>query len=205
MTCHESGLVFHFSDNWLVRKFDSHTFYRGLSSVGFKGVDFLVLPPSGPLLLLEVKNYFNRDPRVNAPVRPEHLPVPKELAKKLHEKSMDTLLAIGAIQRYYQRKWSYRILLPLLLRLRWGKSDWVFWTLVNQRAKEDRLAQLVCWIEVDDGQTKWEASLQKALNALTFDPPFEPMLISTDRNPFYGEMSVENLDRSRTNTRHDGH
>lgn len=192
MTFHESGLVFHFSDNWLVRKFDSHTFYRGLSGVGFKAVDFLVLPPSGPLLLLEVKNYFNRDPRVNAPVRPEHLPIPEELAKKLHEKSMDTLEAINTIHQYYRRKWSYRLLLPLLLRLRWGKSDWVFWTLVNQRAKEDRLAQLVCWIEVDDGQTEWAEALNEALPRFPFEPPFEPLLIGAKHNPFYPEIRVQN-------------
>lgn len=205
MTFHESGLVFHFSDDWLVRKFDSHTFYRGLSGSGLKGVDFLVLPPSGPLLLLEVKNYFNRDPRVNAPVRQEQLPVPGELAKKLHEKSMDTLVAIDAIHQYYLRKWSYRLLLPWLLRLRLKNSDWIFWSLAYQRAHADRMARFVCWIEVDDGQTKWVEALQEALGVLTFDPPFEPMLISMDRNPFYGEMSVQSLDRNLTTTRHDSH
>lgn len=192
MTFHESGLVFHFSDNWLVRKFDSHTFYRGLSGVGFKAVDFLVLPPSGPLLLLEVKNYFNRDPRVNAPVRPEHLPIPEELAKKLHEKSMDTLEAINTIHQYYQRKWSYRLLLPWLLRLRWKNSDWIFWTLAYQRAHVDRTARFVCWIEVDDGQTEWAEALNEALLSFPFESPFEPLLIGTKHNPFYPEIRVQN-------------
>ena len=191
MTFHESGLVFHFSDDWLIRKFDSHTFYRGLSGSGLKGVDFLVLPPSGPLLLLEVKNYFNRDPRVNAPVRQEQLPVSEELAKKLPEKSMDTLVAIDAIHQYYLRKWSYRFLLPWLLRLRWKNSDWVFWTLAYQRTHVDRMARLVCWIEVGDGQTEWAEDLNEALLSFPFEPPFEPLLIGAKHNPFYPEIRVQ--------------
>ncbi|AEE51663.1 hypothetical protein [Haliscomenobacter hydrossis] len=193
MTFHESGLVFRFPEDWLVRKFDSHTFYRGLSGFGFKAVDFIVLPPEGPLLLLEVKNYFNRDPRINAPVPPELLPIPAILADKLHEKSADTLEAILKIQRYYFRKWSYRLLLPWLFRLRWKRSDWVFWTLVHQRAHVDRQAQFVCWLESDDGQTDWKENLTRLLKAMAFDPPFEPLIVSINENPFFPNIVVEEL------------
>jgi hypothetical protein len=191
MTFQESGLVFHFPSDWLVRKFDSHHFYRGLSGFGFKGVDFIALPPEGPLLLIEIKNYFNRDPRVNAPVPPGQLPPPDVLADKLHEKSADTLQAILAIQRYYLRLWTYRFFLPWSFRLRRSRSEWVFWTLAFRRAHTERQAQFVCWLESDDGQTDWLETLNTKLKALAFDPPFDPIIVSIANNPFYPQLKVE--------------
>jgi len=193
MTFEESGLRFHFPEDWLVRKFDSHTFYRGLSGFGFKAVDFIALPPDGPLLLIEIKNYFNRDPRVNAPVPQDQLPVPEVLADKLHEKSADTLEAIIAIQRYYLRKWTYRTFLSWAFRWRRQQSEWVFWTLVFQRAHNEKKAQFICWLESKEGMTEWRDTLRDKLRALTFDPPFEPLIISIAENPFYPHLRVENL------------
>lgn len=193
MTFEESGLRFHFPDDWLVRKFDSHKFYRGMSGFGFKGVDFVALPPEGPLLLIEIKNYFNRNPRVNAPVPQDQLPAPDVLAAKLHEKSEDTLKAILAIQRYYLRSWSYRVFLPLAFRWRRNKSEWVFWTLVFQRAHNDKQAQFVCWLESKSGMAAWREALLFQLKSHQFDPPFEPLIISIADNPFYPHLQAENL------------
>lgn len=193
MIFEESGLRFYFPQNWLVRKFDSHTFYRGLSGFGFKGVDFIALPPEGPLLLIEIKNYFNRDPRINAPLSQDQLPAPEVLAAKLHEKSADTLRAILAIQRYYLRKWTYRTFLPWSFHWRRDKSEWVFWTLVFQRAYNEKQARFVCWLESKEGMTPWRNALLNKLHSLSFEPPLEPWIISKTENPFYPLLKVESL------------
>lgn len=193
MTFQESGLIFHFPADWLVRKFDSHKFYRGISGLGFKGVDFIALPPEGPLLLFEVKNYFNRDPRINAPVPLDQLPSPHDLADKLHEKSADTLEAILSIRRWYQQQWIYRTFLPLSYRLRYKQSEWVFWTLVYQRAHDQRQSQFVFWLELGEAQAEWRETLSQKLKTYVFDPPFEPLIISLSNNPFYPQVKAELL------------
>ena len=41
----ESDLQFYFPDHWAVREYDNHRFYKNLSGLGLKGLDFLVLDP----------------------------------------------------------------------------------------------------------------------------------------------------------------
>ena len=62
-TIQESGLVFTFPKNWVVKKYDEHRFYNYLSGLGFKGIDIIAITPERKLILIEVKNYINRFPQ----------------------------------------------------------------------------------------------------------------------------------------------
>ncbi|MCB9081902.1 MAG: hypothetical protein H6555_09355 [Lewinellaceae bacterium] len=117
----ESGFAVQFDPSWLVQKYDAHRFYRSLSGVGLKGIDFLALRRGEPLLLIELKNYR------------ETPPTPTEVAEAVARKAVDTLRGIRAIQGYFQRKWLYRMLRPWLLRRSWQHSDWVFYAQATAR------------------------------------------------------------------------
>ena len=57
MTYQESGLEFNFDNNWVLKKYDSHPFYKSLSGANLKAVDFIGIWKNEILVLIEVKNY----------------------------------------------------------------------------------------------------------------------------------------------------
>jgi hypothetical protein len=189
----ESGLVFYFDSKWRVRKYDSQPFYRSLSGQGLKAVDFLALPDEGPVLLIEVKNYFNYHPNVNAPLQTTELPDPEELALRLHQKYHDTLRAIQVIRQFYQRRWWFRRVLPLTSYLSSYDLDWTFWTEAHQRAVEVGTSRLVCWVENEPNQDTWSAMVAHRLEALFVAADEVPdfQFASTRENPFWPKFQVK--------------
>ena len=110
----ESGLHFRFGEEWVIKKYDAHRFYQGLSGSGLKGVDFLGILGEG-LFLFEIKNFRRRRQWQEENPLEAVLDHPSEFAENIAYKVEDTLLAIDAIWQYYNRKWLFRRLLPVVL------------------------------------------------------------------------------------------
>lgn len=180
----ESGLEFDFPAHWSVRKYDSHRFYKGLSSVGLKAVDFIVLPDSDDLWLIEVKNYQPRVAKGRKYI-PEIKPT-EQLADSIHQKFRDSLRAVRIIYQYYQRNWFFRIIGPYLRRASPYTSDWQFWQEAYRRGQSTSPPKLLIWIELDADRksyrTRFFATLLKHFQgeAVQLEMGFE------DHNPLPG-------------------
>ncbi|MEM6398329.1 MAG: hypothetical protein AAF741_18400 [Bacteroidota bacterium] len=133
----ESGLPFSFpADHW-VRAFDEHRFYQAISGHGLKAVDFAVLPPEGPLQLIEVKNYHPRLDEQGIPYPVVH-PTVDDLVEQLISKYSDSQRIIRVVDSYYQRKWYFRLQLQIASQVPklFPDSDLLFWTRAEQRNQQ---------------------------------------------------------------------
>ncbi|MEM8583839.1 MAG: hypothetical protein AAGF87_06200 [Bacteroidota bacterium] len=132
----ESDLPFTFPPDHWVRAFDEHRFYKAISGQGLKAVDFAVLPPTGPLQLIEVKNYHPRLDAEGAPY-PVNWPTVDQLVEQLIGKYEDSQRIIRIVNSYYQRKWYFRVQLHLAsyLPVIWSDSDLLFWTSAAKRSE----------------------------------------------------------------------
>ncbi|MEO0788588.1 MAG: hypothetical protein AAFY36_08005 [Bacteroidota bacterium] len=160
----ESDLPFSFPPDHWVRAFDEHRFYKAISGQGLKAVDFAVLPPSGPLQLIEVKNYH---PRLDAegspyPVTP---PTADQLVHQLLDKYEDSQRIIRIVNSYYQRKWHYRTQLRLAnyFPSPWSDTDLIFWTSAARRSQTDQ-PQAVLHLAVPDHLLDFRRSVTERLS-----------------------------------------
>jgi len=147
----ESGMRFHFPSDWLVRRYDQHTYFRGFSGYGLKGVDFVAVEPSGRLWLVEAKNFI---PRQEFPVIIKSAAV---LGAQLLQKAEDTVRGIAAVHAYRSRSFWYRWLFPHLHRLRWLSGEWLFWARAYRALSEE--AQIVCCLAMRDADAGLYADL----------------------------------------------
>lgn len=188
----ESGLRFAFSANWQVKQYDTHAYYKALVSSGMKAVDFLGIYEDR-LYLIEVKNYryrFEGQPDIVQPSA-------ATLAETIITKTQDSIRAIQVIQRYHQRKWLYRLICPLLLRLpaRWlGNWDWVFWTKAYELL-ERKAFMVVLWVEMDEDFSKAERVAYRIAIAELLREAFEEVEIcAVNRNGLNETLvSLENV------------
>lgn len=161
----ESGLLFHFDDRWAVRKYDAHRFFQGFSGAGLKGVDFIALHKHA-LILLEVKNYQRRQQWQTENPFDHILEAPQPFLQHLADKYLDTLRALQAIGTYYRRKWLFRLLRPLLLRLPGRQMDWAFWARVDAHLQNGQPIIAMLWLETEREQTAFQQVLQQSLQGL---------------------------------------
>lgn len=163
----ESGLQFTFSRDWVVKKYDSHRYYRGFSGTGLKGVDFIALNLKENLVaFFEVKNYRTRfHQNTGEPIHPELKPA-TELAQALSDKVSDTLLAIDAITTYYQKSMIYRWLQPLYLRLPFYIGDRFFWTKVENCIYQHENLAYVLWVELQEKNLRYQHQLKEETDRL---------------------------------------
>ena len=96
----ESGQLVSFSDYAKVLKLDDHRYYKYVSGLGFKGVDFMLIDPIGGLFLIELKNYIDCSSQ----------PSDEESASIFYQKCEDTLHLLEIIYAYYMKKWWVRVL-----------------------------------------------------------------------------------------------
>ncbi len=166
-TFEESGLQFSFTGNWLVRQYDRHTYFRGLSGAGLKGVDFIGIWQERQLFLMEVKNYrydaFGRR-KLHIDARLAH---PGQIAQQLVKKLTDTRRALSSIVRYFQKGLVYRTLRPLLPYLRSIAPEWHFWTLASTLA--DQEITYICWLELEAAHQPLAHQIETAARALLTD------------------------------------
>ena len=187
----ESGLQFSFSRDCVVKKYDSHRYYRGLSGIGLKGIDFVALNLKENLVaFFEVKNYrtrFHRD--TGEPIYPEPKPA-IELAQALSEKVSDTLLAIDAITTYYQKSFIYRLLQPLYLRLPFYMGDRFFWTKVENCIYEHENLAYVLWVELQEKNPAYKGELKQQTGRLLKNEFGIIYVADMDNQPFSSSLKV---------------
>jgi hypothetical protein len=119
----ESECTFTFSKEWEVIKYDSHDFYRTVSGRSFSGVDFAGMFKD-KLYLIEVKNFY----QYNKTGKIEGV---DQFCVEMKEKFLDTLDLIRIIQKYHNRKWSYKMFYGLVESYPKLHYTWWFWTYMN--------------------------------------------------------------------------
>jgi len=153
VTFNESGLTFTFPSDWVVYKYDQHRFYKYVSGYGLKGVDFMIITAEGELILLEVKNYFNRFPDAKESPTLAIKNDPIAYAKKFVGKYEDSFQLISSIHQYYEQRHRYRwFMKPLFQYLPKGlqlKTDWGFWTHAHELLKGGNV-KLMLWLELNE-------------------------------------------------------
>jgi len=185
----ESGLEFNFGPGWVVKKYDEHTYFRALSGMGLKGVDFVAIREGREVVFIEVKNYKTRynskmDQSFEVSVKPA-----ADLALELKRKSEDTLLAMDAVIQYYFRSWWYKRLRRIWMNWPWLQANRSFWSraddLVNQSL------HLVVWLALDiDDPENYETDLLKELKKLNPEAVDKISVANGTHSPFEGEIKV---------------
>lgn len=158
MIFRESGLTFAFSDEWHVVQWDQHTYFKGLSGVGLKGVDFLAFHPDKRTFLMEVKNYRDTEP-----------PHARTLAEDVWQKAQDTLRGLEAVKLFLQRSWLRRLLLPIWKIYPPDRSDRAFWTQASHFFSQGNTHSYLIWLEGKNIPPAWEKSFLARLEELQID------------------------------------
>lgn len=181
----ESGLQFEFGPGWVVKKYDEHPYFRSLSGMGLKGVDFIAIRKEKELVFIEVKNYRTRyNPDMNRSFDVAAKPA-AELAYELKRKSEDTLLAMDAVLQYYYRSWWYRRLRRMWMRWPWLQHNRAFWSradaLVNQSL------HYIVWLALDmDDPEGYEEELLFQLQLLKVEA-VDKISIANGKHSLFGE------------------
>ncbi|NJL76158.1 MAG: hypothetical protein HC892_15215 [Saprospiraceae bacterium] len=119
----ESGIQFNFGRRWTIRKYDTHTYYRGMSGLGMKAIDFVGVLDGQTVYLIEVKN-FERIPRLHVERTKEKLEGhPSYIVLNFVEKVENTQKGIAVIAQYLSRKYYLSVLFQLSLR--WKYTTWL--------------------------------------------------------------------------------
>ncbi|MCB9275748.1 MAG: hypothetical protein H6564_17000 [Lewinellaceae bacterium] len=158
----ESGLRFSFNPGWVVKKYDAHRFFQGLAGAGLKGVDFIATD-GRQVLLCEAKNYRRRQPWQKENPLDAILASPGDFAVEMAQKVQDTLRGIKVIGLYYHRKWLYRALQPLFLRLAPGGRDWRFWAHIYRLVQAPENIVFILWLETEQPQRQLTDGVETAL------------------------------------------
>lgn len=189
MTFLESGLEFNFGPTWAVKKYDEHIYFRSLSGLGLKGVDFVAIRGGTELVFIEVKNYRTRyNVRMNRSFDVLAKPT-AELAVELKRKSDDTLLAMDAILQYYHRSWWYRRLRPVWLRWPWVQHNRAFWSRAD--ALVNHSLHYIVWLALDlDDPEDYETELLHQLQHLHIEAVDKISIANGSHSPFGPEIHV---------------
>ncbi len=181
MIFNESDIQFDFASRyWAGRKYDEHTFFRGLSGAGLKGVDFVGIYRGRQLLLMEVKHFrYSRE-----------VPITSLLAAEIAAKIEDTLTGITAIHQYFQRSPLYRFAEPLLGRLpARQRLEWPFWTRAYQLGQDPQCREILVWLEVEkESFPEKEAFIQQLRSHL--GGPWKVTVADRDDYPFTDSLRI---------------
>ncbi len=184
----ESGVSFVFNQNWLVRPYDKHTYFKGLSGAGLKGVDFLGIHNGDHLVLMEVKNYLP-DPagRRNRQIA-QRLAAPEDIGMSLASKMLDTLHAIDLIHRYFRTRLGYRLAHPLLPWVKQAAPEWYFWTVAKRLL--DLRVSMICWMELETDQTHLVSSIRETANREVQSRNLQIDILPFAQNPFDPDLQI---------------
>lgn len=138
MKFQESAYHFHFTQAWLIIKFDEHQFYQVLSGQSLCGVDFSGVYGE-KLYLIEVKN-FRMLPE-------EHQQITsKELIYNLNEKLKDSIKIIEIINKYFDQKRTYKFFSGIIDKFPFLNSDWYYWRRLKEAILQNKQLQFVVFI-----------------------------------------------------------
>lgn len=104
-----------FDEEWKVIKLDNHRYYKRISGLGVKGVDFIAVHQTFGLALIEMKNYKGGEKTI-----------PYDLDDKMIKKKKGTIKLINTIHKYYQRQIYFRILTFIGLKFLYP-IEWHIW------------------------------------------------------------------------------
>ncbi|MEO1434957.1 MAG: hypothetical protein AAFV80_05430 [Bacteroidota bacterium] len=161
----ESGIQFEFSEEWVVKKYDDHRFYKYLSGRGFSGVDFISIRNGKEVVFWEMKNFLPRpggrghDPEQTLEDDPERF------YYEISEKVKDTLLLIDTVKKYYLRKWWFRWFYRYFKNRKKPQADWIFWSQLDELIQEKGV-HFILWMET------------KRLDAQHFAEPIQAKLLA---------------------------
>ncbi|MBK8041810.1 MAG: hypothetical protein KBG02_02515 [Haliscomenobacter sp.] len=184
----ESGVSFVFNQNWLVRSYDTHTYFQGLSGAGLKGVDFLGVHNRDHLVLMEVKNYLP-DPagRRNRQIA-QRLAAPEAIGVSIASKMRDTLRAIDLIHRYFQTRFGYRLAYPFLPWMKQATPEWYFWT--NARKLMDTRVSMICWMQLEADHAHLASLIQDVANREVEGRNLHIDILPFSQNPFEPDLQI---------------
>ena len=104
-----------FDDEWIVIKLDVHRYYKRVSGLGIKGVDFMAVHPIFGLSLIEMKNYANGKNSIS-----------DDLDDVMISKRNDTIRLINIVYKYYDRQLYFKCLNFIGWSYLYPK-DWQIW------------------------------------------------------------------------------
>ena len=149
-TFSESDLQFTFGADWIVKKYDDHTYFKILAGHGLKGVDFIGIHRRERLYLIEIKNYKHRS---YSPVGPDKSNLEGErpyLAVHIYHKIADSLRLIRIVNKYLSSRWwfPFASFIRRLLKITSIKKDWHFWVIVGELSQKASAVYPVLWLEI---------------------------------------------------------
>jgi hypothetical protein len=166
----ESDLFFDFPKHWIVKKYDQHPFYKGMSGVGLSAVDFIVVTQEDAILLIEVKNYCHRPAsqlfHINALLRNHE----EGLAYSFIQKLEETITGINAIATYCSKSAWYRAWYILLKKVGAKyfllSNDRLCWLWLNEQIQQtpEKIVPIL-WLELPDHLAQYQIELQASIVA----------------------------------------
>ena len=130
MKYRESDLNICFDPSWRIKRFDNSKYFKLLSGLGLKGVDFIAIDVHEQLYLIEVKNYKKR---IESPVAPDISDLYGDfplLQNHFVAKIKDSNQLLEVIFKYLNRKWWYKWMFKMrdLIPADVANSfEWAFW------------------------------------------------------------------------------
>lgn len=117
-----------FPDEWKVIKLDGHRYYKRISGLGIKAVDFIAIDPDWGLFFIELKDY---------PALAD-VPTHSSQHRMLQSKLQGSIKLIKTVNKALGRQWYYRL---IFLRLRIYKLcpyEWQIWKEAEECIAHDR-------------------------------------------------------------------
>ncbi len=166
----ESDLVFNFPECWIVKKYDQHPFYKGMSGVGLSAVDFIVVTQDDTILLIEVKNYRYRPASQLSHISGLLRNHEEGLAYLFIQKLEGTITGINAIATYYSKSAWYRAWYILLnkvgARYFLLSNDRLFWLWLNKQIQQTpKRVVPILWLELPEHLVQYQIELEERIIA----------------------------------------
>lgn len=177
----ESGLFFSFDKSWELRCYDRHTFFKGLSGAGLKGVDFIGIRNQTQLFLIEVKNFRYDAQGLRKHAVDARLSYPDQIAAELIDKAVDTVRAIQLIEKYFQTRFLFRLLRPILPYLKFFAPEWFFWSTASLLSRGSY--RYVCWIALDPAHSQVGEAIEAAASARLANRQMQLLFQYSDSDP----------------------
>lgn len=124
----EGHQLISFPNEWMIIKLDGHKYYKRISGLGVKAVDFIALDPDWGLYLIELKDY------------PTTATIPNYEAhgEMLNSKLKGSIRVIRTVNAALRRQWYYRLIFLRLGIHRWCPNEWRIWKLAEECIENER-------------------------------------------------------------------
>lgn len=184
----ESDINFFFESDWVVHRYDTHRYFRGLSGRGLKGVDFIGILHQEYLVFFEVKNYNIRPSgrggqSLDLVQKDSHL-----IANAFIRKIEDTFTAVDAIQKYWERRWWRRLFSMLIRHLPIKRYESAFWRKVTELAGNPGCCTAVLWLESPAFDSDYRKKLNNEISEELSGHCAQTIIADSRSNPFSGTL-----------------